>query len=123
MGSRRGFTLIELLVVVAIVGLLLALLLPAVQKVREAAARSHCSNNLKQIGLALHNFHDAMQFLPPGYRADGLYQDGFTDTNPGWGWGAYLLPYLEQEGLFRQINFSRATATAPAILQTVQPMF
>src|SRR6266704_2883489 len=102
---RPGFTLIELLVVIAIIGTLLGLLMPAVQKVREAAARLQCKNNLRQVGLALHNYHDAQLALPPGYVAFGSYVDGATDTAPGWGWAALLLPYMEQDPLYRQINF------------------
>jgi prepilin-type N-terminal cleavage/methylation domain-containing protein/prepilin-type processing-associated H-X9-DG protein len=100
---RRAFTLIELLVVIAIMGVLVALLLPAVQKVREAVSRLRCANNLKQIGLACHHYHDTQQCLPSGYIATAPY----PDTTPGWGWGALLLPYLEQENLYRQIDFSR----------------
>jgi prepilin-type N-terminal cleavage/methylation domain-containing protein/prepilin-type processing-associated H-X9-DG protein len=111
---RQGFTLIELLVVIAIMGVLMGLLLPAVQKVREAAARIQCKNNLKQIGLALHNYHDTRQSFPPGYVAFAPPSDGATDTAPGWGWGAFILPYLEQEPLYRQIDFNQPVSASPA---------
>jgi prepilin-type N-terminal cleavage/methylation domain-containing protein/prepilin-type processing-associated H-X9-DG protein len=101
-GLRRAFTLIELLVVIAIITVLIGLLLPAVQKVRDAAARSSCQNNLKQIGLALQNYHDVNRQFPPGY-ASGVGPSG-EDTGPGWGWAAFILPYMEQQPLFSQVN-------------------
>lgn len=120
--GRQGFTLIELLVVIAIIGTLIGLLLPAVQKVRESASRTRCQNNLKQIGLACQSCHDALGTLPPGYRATLPYTDGATDTAPGWGWAAYLLPYLEQGNLYRQIDFTQPVPTSAAI-QTLLPVF
>ena len=106
---RRGFTLVELLVVIAIIGLLVGLLLPAVQAVREAARRSQCTNNLKQIGLALQNYHDSQGVFPPGYidRNPNPASTPDNDLGPGWGWAAFLLPYLEQGNLYNQINFSQ----------------
>ena len=104
MQRRRGFTLIELLVVIAIIAVLIALLLPAVQAAREAARRAQCLNNLKQIGLAIHNYHDVIGAFPPGY----LSRPG-TDgdnTGPGWGWASMILPHLEQSPIFNAINFS-----------------
>src|SRR5947209_6699415 len=117
---RRAFTLVELLVVIAIIGTLVGLLLPAVQKVREAANRLKCQNNLKQIGLACHSYHDANQGFPPGYLATASYTDGATDTTPGWGWGTFLLPYLEQDNLYRQIDRAQPVQNSPAIQTTVK---
>lgn len=99
---RRAFTLIELLVVIVIIGLLVALLLPAVQAAREAARRAQCSNNLKQIGLALHGYHDVWHSFPPAYltrRSTGL------ELGTGWAWGTLILPYLEQKPLYDAANF------------------
>jgi prepilin-type N-terminal cleavage/methylation domain-containing protein/prepilin-type processing-associated H-X9-DG protein len=119
--TRLAFTLIELLVVIAIIGMLVSLLLPAVQKVRESAARLQCQNNLKQLGLACHNYHDVNKGFPPGYLAAGPYTDGATDTAPGWGWAAFLLPYLEQQNLYQQIDFTQPVQASPAI-QTMLPL-
>ncbi len=116
--DEHGFTLIELLVVIAIIAVLIALLLPAVQSAREAARRATCVNNLKQIGIALHNYHDTRNTFPPGYcsfwRADtgdaGTAED---DLGPGWGWASMILPQLEQQSVFNAINFD-LTLTYPA---------
>jgi prepilin-type N-terminal cleavage/methylation domain-containing protein/prepilin-type processing-associated H-X9-DG protein len=116
--SRKAFTLIELLVVVAIISILLGLLLPAVQKVREAANRMKCQNNLKQMGLACHQYHDTHRSFPPGYMASVPH----PDTTPGWGWAAFLLPYLEQENLYRQIDFRQPVEKSSAV-RTLLPIF
>jgi len=106
---RRGFTLIELLVVIAIISVLIGLLLPAVQKIRESATRLQCKNNLHQIGLAFHNYYGVKGCFPPGFNSRAADTDG-PSLGPGWGWGAYLLPYLEQEPLYRRIDFSKDIA-------------
>jgi len=101
---QRGFTLIELLVVIAIIAVLVSLLLPAVQQAREAARRTQCRNHLKQLGLALHNYHSSQNVFPPGYVAGAAY----PATTNGWGWCAQLLPQLDQGPLYDTINFSLA---------------
>jgi prepilin-type N-terminal cleavage/methylation domain-containing protein/prepilin-type processing-associated H-X9-DG protein len=100
---RNGFTLIELLVVMAIIAILIGLLVPAVQKVREAAARLTCENNLHQIGLALHSYHDRHKGFPPGYQTKVASDN--SDLGPGWSWAALLLNDLEQGNLQQRIRF------------------
>src|SRR5438270_5778731 len=102
MRNRQAFTLIELLVVIAIIGVLVGLLLAAVQRVREAANRASCLNNLHQIGLALHTYHDSHGSFPPGYVCDTQKDSNFTA--PGWGWAFLLLPGLEQGNLASQAD-------------------
>ena len=100
--AKRGFTLIELLVVIAIIGVLIALLVPAVQKVRQAAARTQCQNNLKQLGLALHAYHDGRGMLPPGAAGDQApFGSQTTSLGNNWGssWMVYILPYIEQNAM------------------------
>ena len=115
MSRPRGFTLIELLVVIAIIGVLIGLLLPAVQQARESARRTQCRNNLKQIGVALHNYHDASQVFPPSFvGAVGVagiafgfsYPDDNSNGPSGFAWGTLLLPQLDQTPLYKSLNFS-----------------
>ena len=112
-----GFTLIELLVVISIIGVLIALLLPAVQAAREAARRAQCTNNLKQIGLAIHNYQSAYGVFPPGYssrwKSDGGDQGtAEDDIGHGWGWASMILPQMEQRPVYDAINFGM-TMTFP----------
>ncbi len=122
---RRGFTLIELLVVIAIIAVLIGLLLPAVQKVRDAAARLSCSNNLKQMGLACHTYNDAKGALPAGWVTSS--PSGAIAPNPGWSWSLLILPNIEQGNMYTTINADITTPGAPpgadAVLQTVLKVY
>lgn len=103
---RRAFTLIEVLVVIAIIGLLVALLLPAVQSSREASRRLQCTNNLKQVGLALLNYETSHKHFPPGYVSQ--FDSSGNDTGPGWGWASMILPQMEEAAIHNVIHFDLA---------------
>jgi len=105
---KPAFTLIELLVVIAIIAILIGLLLPAVQKVRAAAARAQCMNNLKQIGLAVHNYHDTRKFFPSAGCDDGrpLSSGPWPDNGEGTSWASFILPYVEQDTIFKRLTFN-----------------
>jgi len=105
--SRRGFSLVELLVVIAIIGLMVGLLLPAVQSAREAGRRTACTNNLRQLGIALHHFHDHAGAFPAGWRGGSSAAEEPEYDLPGWGWGARLLPQIESGALHDRIDFTK----------------
>jgi prepilin-type N-terminal cleavage/methylation domain-containing protein/prepilin-type processing-associated H-X9-DG protein len=122
---RPAFTLIELLVVIAIIAVLIALLLPAVQKVREAANRAKCGNNLKQLALAVHSYHDVYSLMPidrfGGYPPGGW--GGSNQNSQSWSWLALILPYVEQDNLYRQGNVPNSSLAASGIISKNIPMF
>jgi prepilin-type processing-associated H-X9-DG protein len=100
---RRAVTIVEVLVVVAIIGVLIALLLPAVQSARDAARRTHCANNLKQIGITLLSYETANKHFPSGYVSN--YDNDGNDTGPGWGWCSFILPQMEENAIYQTIHF------------------
>jgi prepilin-type N-terminal cleavage/methylation domain-containing protein/prepilin-type processing-associated H-X9-DG protein len=114
--KHRGFTLIELLVVIAIIAILIALLLPAVQQAREAARRTECKNNLKQIGLAIHNYESSYTVFPAGWITG-------TPTANGFAWSTLILPYIEQNNIYNALNFLQPYSTGDTNITTVIPAF
>ncbi len=120
----KGFTLVELLVVIAIIGILVGLLLPAVQAAREAARRMQCTNNLKQLGLSLHNYHDTHRVFPSGLYEQRDSTGAIQNGKPLLGWGFMILPYIEQGNVYNQCNSSvnnlQGMITIPALLNVLQ---
>jgi prepilin-type N-terminal cleavage/methylation domain-containing protein len=110
--SLAGFTLVELLVVIAIIGVLVAMLLPAVQAAREAARRMQCGNNLKQMGVAMHNYHDVHRAFPAGWNEAG---PSITTAPNLFGWGTFILPYMEQQSIYDRFDFNISLNQAPNI--------
>lgn len=113
---RRGFTLIELLVVIAIIAILVALLLPAVQQAREAARRAQCKNNLKQIGIALHNYAEIHKYFPMGAMTNVEAPNASQSNHESWGWPAMILPQIDQAPLFKAIGVDKITLTRSLVV-------
>lgn len=122
MRNRKAFTLVELLVVIAIIGILIGMLLPAVQQVREAARRINCSNNIRQMGLALMNYESSFGSLPPGWTT---FDVATPVEEPGWGWSAVILPYMEGQNIQDRIDFDIAIDDPfhEEIIQETLPVF
>ncbi|MCH7990297.1 MAG: DUF1559 domain-containing protein [Planctomycetes bacterium] len=116
---KRGFSLIELLVVIAIVAVLVALLFPAILEARMQARKSSCKNNLKQLGLAMHNYHDTVSTFPPGWVA----KDRKAKTGPNFGWGTFMLPFLDQIPLYNRLDFNKPVPAPNKLLQTMIPVY
>lgn len=116
MRKNRAFTLVEMLVVITIIGLLMGLLLPAVQAAREAARRTSCQNNLKQIGIGLHHYHDTFGRFPSGWIAD------CAEGEPGWGWAALMLPYIEQSNLKNVVDYNAHIDDDANTISRAQPI-
>ena len=133
--NRNAFTLVELLVVIAIIGILVGMLLPAVQQVREAARRVSCSNNMRQLGLAMQNYEGAFGHFPPGFSSassrdgtvpSGVHIDADTwNAAPGWGWGAHVLPFIEGNNIHSRIKYDRPIWESQhrEIIQAQLPVF
>jgi len=117
-----GFTLVELLVVIAIIGVMVGLLLPAVQSAREAARRMQCQNSFKQIGIALHNYHDTHKVFPAGWLGHDESGRHFVDGASGWGWAAMILPQLEQAALYEQLDFNQTVLSESNSLNRATPI-
>ncbi len=113
MKCRTAFTLIELLVCIAVIAILIALLLPAVQQAREAARRTSCRNNLRQMGLAMHNYHDAHQAFPPGWIDFDSLSNRPADRGGSWAWGTFLLPFLDHGPLYQTLGVTGADDPPP----------
>ena len=112
---RRGFTLVEVVLIAAVIMVLMSLSLPAMQEAREAARRSVCENHLKQMGLAMHNYHDTHRTFPPGW----VSQTPAAGEGPYFGWGTFLLPFLDQAPLFSKLAFDKVSLNRASIVHAL----